>query len=97
MRNIRRYLSRILGLNEVYEFRYNECIHESASTTISLHRTITGAQKALDIHKSIQKKEWDDHDEYQRKEYGKDYESLKCQSKFGDDEAWGIQKTPILE
>lgn len=36
---------------KLYEFLYNDCTHESACETVSLHRTKEGAQKAMEKHK----------------------------------------------
>jgi len=34
-------------MDRIFEFRYTDCIYESAMAAISLHRTKTGAYKAM--------------------------------------------------
>jgi hypothetical protein len=41
---------RELRKERIYEFLYNSCVHESAWATMSLHRTRSGAKKALWEH-----------------------------------------------
>jgi len=36
---------------EIYAAVYNDCIHESAFATISLHKTESGAELAIEKHK----------------------------------------------
>lgn len=44
--------------NILFGFYYNSCIHESAWATVSLHRTLEGAEKALAEHKEKKRAEW---------------------------------------
>ena len=45
-------------MDRVYEFWYNECIYESASQCMSLHKTREGAGKAMERHKKETENEW---------------------------------------
>ncbi len=47
-------------LEKVFEATYNPMVHESGDITLSIHRTREGAEKAIEDHKAIQKKEYDD-------------------------------------
>lgn len=40
-----------IDMDKVYEFCYNECIHESSYACISLHKTRRGAEMAMEFHK----------------------------------------------
>ena len=44
----------------LYEFLYNSCIYESGSSTISLHYSRDGAEKAMNEHKqkALEKQEY---------------------------------------
>jgi len=42
---------------KIYAATYTPCIYESNYSTISLHKTIKGAKKAIKEHKNIIKKE----------------------------------------
>ena len=44
----------------VFEFRYSDCIHESAMATYSIHKTKKGAIKAMKAHKAIERKKWNE-------------------------------------
>jgi len=75
----------------VYQFLYNECIHESSAMTVSIHKTRKGAEMAMDFHKEQKRKEWDemnkDRDPKDTFDYGK----------FGLMEWWGIGEIEILD
>lgn len=44
-------------LNYVFEAIFTECTHESSFETISIHRTIEGAQKAIVLHREMMRDE----------------------------------------
>lgn len=44
--------------HSLYAFRYNSCIHESAWATVSIHKTLAGAEKAMAEHKELKRVEW---------------------------------------
>ena len=72
---------------KVYEFIYNSCIYEGAACTESIHKTIKGAQMALDFHKEVAREEWEEQwDEKGKKEFP-----------FGETEYWMIRETEIQE
>lgn len=81
---------------KVYAALYNPMIEESAWTTISLHRTRKGAEIAMKFHKEKQRKEWEEHDKWQRKEYGDNYEHMKS-SPFGTWQKWGVNEIEVLD
>ncbi len=68
--------------DKVYEFWYNDCIHESAAACISLHRTKKGAEMAMEFHKNEKLKKWDATVKWRKEHYGADYEILPF-TKFG--------------
>lgn len=70
----------------IYEFRYNDCIHESASATISIHRTYKGAIKAMKDHKHQAKIEWI-----------RLYQKHKPPFKFGYMGSWKVVKSNLQE
>ena len=43
---------------DIWEFAYTYCIHDSAMATISLHRTKKGAETAMYLHKEQERKKW---------------------------------------
>jgi hypothetical protein len=72
--------------DKVYEFWYNDCIHESVGACVSLHRTKKGAEMAMEFHKEEQRK---DHDELWK---GEDIDWT-----FDDMKAWGVAERTIVE
>jgi hypothetical protein len=72
----------------LYSFLYNDCIHESASMTMSVHRTRKGAEMALDFHKNESHKQWKEMfpTEDEQEEYP-----------FGKHESWFIKEIKIQE
>ena len=72
--------------NKVYEFWYNDCIHESAASCMSLHKTRKGAEMALDFHREEKRKHFEDL-----------YAKHTPASPFGTDEAWGVSVREIFE
>ena len=76
----------------VYQFIYNPFIYESSDTTISIHRTIEGAEKAMYEHKARRLKKFE--------ELVEGYEERNAGERrpiFGEDEEWDVVKTEILE
>jgi hypothetical protein len=67
--------------NIVWAFGYNPCIHESATATVSLHRTKRGAEIAMEFHKDECRKEY----EHMDKEMGPGW-----QLGFGMHEEWDV-------
>lgn len=84
-------------IDKVYEFWYNDCIHESAGACISLHRTQKGAEMAMEFHKNERLKKWNETKKWRKEHYGENYKLIESFSKFGDDEAWGVEEREILE
>jgi len=71
--------------NFIYSFMYNGCVYESSWTTISLHRTKKGAEKALKEHRQKEL------DEFNKLDLGDD------KYKFGEHEDWCIKKVQIFD
>ena len=81
--------------DKIYAFIYNPMIEESTYSTISLHKTKEGAEIALKSHRDEIKSMWEKRDEFERKEYGDEYDILKSSS-FGKWEDWKIEEIYIL-
>jgi len=79
-----------LGIGAVsgclYAFLYNSCIHESSWTTVSLHYSKEGAEKAMQEHKQ---KALDEFNEM----YANDNE---FDFKFGEHEDWCVEPVEVL-
>ena len=73
--------------NTVYEFLYNNCIHESSWATMSLHYTKEGAEKAMSDHKQKKLDEFN-------KMYG--HQNV-FYFKFGEHEDWCVNPIEILQ
>jgi hypothetical protein len=73
--------------NKIYGFEYTSCIYESSFETMSLHRTKSGAYKAMRDFLEREYAQWRD----DNLKYGK---SL---FKFGYFERWRIVDMEILE
>ena len=43
---------------KIYEALYNPMIHESASATLSIHKTLKGAEMAIEFNKNETQREW---------------------------------------
>ena len=72
-------------MDKVYGFLYNSMTEESASRTMSIHKTRKGAEMAMEFHKSERKKEWDiDHKR-----------EPNIYTEFGYFEWWGIEEMEI--
>lgn len=74
---------------EIYEFLYCCCTFESSYATMSLHKTKSGAYKAMKAHKVSEFMEWYD----KRSLYGKDHTGFNYD--FGKD--WAIGKQELLD
>jgi hypothetical protein len=76
----------------IYAFMYCPCIHESAYGTVSLHRTESGANAAMELDK-----------EQQRKEHEESYSSVSkdildtLYVEFGTFEDWKVDKITLLD
>jgi len=46
-------------MDVVFQFIYNDCIHESSALTVSIHRTRKGAEMAMEYHKNEKRKKWE--------------------------------------
>lgn len=72
---------------KVFEFAYSECIYEGGCVTQSIHKTLKGAEIALDFHKDQMRKEWLElWNEREREEFP-----------FGDTERWIIKETEVID
>ena len=87
----------------VYQFLYNDCIHESSYATISLHKTKEGAEKALNEHRNFEFEAWE---EYTKLLMEKDdegncfYDTIETcleDNPFGKHEDWCIQEIEVLD
>lgn len=79
-------------MEKVYEFRYTSCIYESDMRTISIHKTLLGAYKAMRKFLTDEYNLWYN----ERIMYGK-YEKLSNVDKFGYAEHWDIKSTELKE
>ena len=70
----------------VYEFLYHNGCCEGVAGTISIHKTLKGAEMAMEFHKSEKLKEWLQECE--------DFPPAASGS-YDYDRSWGIRKTPI--
>lgn len=70
---------------KVFEFRYTDCIYESAAATMSIHFSKKGAWEAMKKHKLEVHEEWLQHGRYYRNSF---------KSTFA--KAWFISETEIL-
>lgn len=71
---------------KVYQFLYNDFVWESAAYTISIHRTLAGAYKAMRAHRLAKYEEWRN----EKGGYAKD-------AKEGWAQWWGIVPIEIME
>jgi len=78
---------------KIYEALYNGMIEESSYATLSIHKTIRGAEMAIEFHKAERFKEHEKDEERRKKEYGDDYEPHK----FAQWERWDINETELLD
>ena len=76
----------------VYEFLYNSDCCESASATISIHKTKKGAEMAMEFHKSEKQREWDEMrklDEENDPEYWEEFQ-------WDFNQWWGVRECELL-
>lgn len=78
---------------KVYEFLYCSCIHESSYRTMSLHKTKSGAWKAM--NKWLNERFQNEYD--QRIMFGKDRNRLDGAWKVGTHEAWTVGEQELYE
>lgn len=79
-------------MNELYEFLYCSCIHESGYVTMSLHRTKEGAERAMYAHREKARKEWE---ELYAEERGEgDFDLIP---EFGQHEAWRVNLIQVQD
>lgn len=78
---------------KIYEALYCCCIHESSFATLSLHKTKSGAEKAIKEHKKLTKKEWDD----SHKGTSKSDKYFKSRFKWNGMVEWSICETELLD
>lgn len=76
------------GKEVVYEFVYCECIYESGSVTISIHKSKKGAETALTHHKEKEKQEHD--------EMYKDEPDMLCDMPYDQMKHWSVVETEVL-
>ena len=76
---------------KIYEALYNPSKCESASYTLSIHRTIEGAEKAIKAHKDSMKWEHDNECEMMKKEGLTPYTF-----EWDNDLDWSINETELL-
>ena len=76
---------------EIYEFIYTSCIYESASATMSMHRTKLGAYKAMREFILTDYTQWYD----QRIMYGKG--DRRWEDKYGTHCRWGVRSQELKE
>lgn len=75
--------------NKVYAFMYCPCIHESAFSTVSLHKTQKGAEIAMEFHKQTAK------EKYYRMYTKEELDDFGFS--FGMFEAWEVVELEILD
>ena len=75
--------------NKIWVAYYNPCIHESAPSPISFHRTEKCAQLALEFHKNEKLNDWNSYVDYL------DNDAKKYAGKFGEHESWFIKEEKI--
>ena len=75
----------------VYEFLYNSECCEGVACTVSIHRTLEGAKKALNAHKAEKKRQWEVlKKHYEKNRYFKQYD-------WSFNQWWGIKKTEVKD
>jgi hypothetical protein len=80
---------------KIYLAKYCPCIHESSYLTISTHRSLEGADEAVEAHKAEVYKEWE---EYNNSCIESDPEFYsKYPNKFGEHEDWYISESELLD
>jgi hypothetical protein len=72
---------------EVYEFVFTDCIHESVMGTVSLHKTKKGAYKAMREFLETEYNQWRE----DGIRYGKQH------FKFGSHSAWAVRPIELKD
>lgn len=72
-------------MKKVYAFNYNPDINESVWATVSLHKTMKGAEMAMEFHKNERLKKWNEL-----------YCNEETPFEFGTYEDWYIKKYDVL-
>lgn len=78
--------------NTLYAFRYNECIHESSTATISIHRTRKGAEMAMEFHKENKRKQHLEQIKWEKENTPK---GIEIDETFGKHEYWDVDEITI--
>lgn len=76
---------------QVYEVLHNPMYHESGAVTLSLHRTLNGAYKAMRAHRVKECEEFRD----DQLLYGTD--QLSRHRRYDDFKWWGVRKNKVFE
>ena len=76
---------------KIYEFLYCECVWESSSASMSLHRTKKGAYMAMRKHLMQEYERWQN----MRTKYGKD--KISGIDKFGQHQMWHVGEQELME
>jgi len=79
-----------MGIMQIFRFKYNDCIYESAMATISLHRTKKGAYNAMRNYLETDYAQWYN----ERILYGKE---RRWTDKYGMHCAWGVDSIELKE
>ncbi len=73
---------------KVYEFWYNPCIYEGSPVCMSLHRTRSGAEKAMRRHKEEKRKYYEELYKDEPDDIKTPYDSM-CE--------WGVSEIEIVD
>lgn len=73
----------------IYKFIFCPCKYESAYATLSIHRTLKGAYRAMNKHLNDNYMKWYN----ERITYGKKYSR---KTNFGSDKLWGIARAELF-
>ena len=71
----------------VYEFLYNPSTCENVSQTVSIHKTLRGAEMAMEFHKNEVLEEW--------KQGCSEYPSAK-EYPFDFHQDWSVRKSELM-
>ena len=82
-------------MEKVYEFLYNSDCCESAAATISIHKTLKGAEMAMEFHKNEVKVKYEE--DYPKDSKDKDVIHIRKDYPFDYDQYWGIRETNLEE
>lgn len=79
----------------VYAAQYSECVYESAFATISIHKTRSGAENAIKLHKKTIYDMYKENYAWQKENYPDEYNSTEFS--IPSWEQWNIRELEILE